>query len=100
RVENGRDTPWQGAQYLQLQRTAALPIEPSWFIPTYLGAAVHDGTKYRKLDFEEIASDPLSADFSGGWTAMVQHYFIGAAIPPREAVNHFYATTLDGGRYL
>ena len=100
RVENGRATPWQGAQYLQLQRTEAMPVKPSWFIPTYLGAAVHDGAKYRKIEFEDLVSQPLSADFSGGWAAMVQHYFIAAAIPPRDAVNHFYATTLDAGRYL
>ena len=39
-VENGRDAPWVGAQYLQMQRTAYTPIEPSWFMQTYLGAAV------------------------------------------------------------
>ncbi len=99
RIENRRTELWQGAQYFQLQRTAAVPVEPSWFMPTYLGAAVNDGTKYRKIDFDEIVAEPFAGDFPGGWTAMVQHYFIAAAIPPSDSVNHYYTLMLDGGRY-
>ena len=99
-VENGRDAPWVGAQYLQMQRTPYTPIEPSWFVQTYLGAAVHDGSKYQKIPFEDIAEAPLAADYTGGWSAMVQHYFIAAAIPPSDTLNHYYTLQLDGGRYV
>ncbi len=99
RVENGTDATWRASQYLQLQRTGEPPVEPSWFVYTFLGAAVHDGEAYRKIQFDELLAKPVSEDHLGGWAAMVQHYFIGAAIPPQDAQNHFYSLVLDGARY-
>lgn len=99
-IENGSGAPWRAAPYTQIQRTETPPIEPSWFVYTFLGAAVHDGEAYRKIPFEDIVAGQLAEEHAGGWAAMVQHYFVTAAIPAVEVDNHFYTMLLDGARYV
>ena len=99
RIENNTGAPWRGSQYTQLQRTESVPIEPSWFVYTFLGAGLHDGNKYSKIRFDDMIKSPLAVDHTGGWAAMVQHYFVTAAIPETDASNHYYTLVLDGARY-
>ncbi|MCA1798430.1 MAG: membrane protein insertase YidC [Xanthomonadaceae bacterium] len=99
-VENATGAPWRGGAYLQLQRTETTPVEPSWFVYTFTGAAVHDGRKYRKIPFDDLVSTRVAEEHTGGWAAMVQHYFVGAVIPPADGVNHYYSMLLDAGRYV
>jgi YidC/Oxa1 family membrane protein insertase len=36
----------------------------------------------------------------GGWTAMIQHYFASAWVPPADQDNHFYSKELKLGQYV
>lgn len=99
-IENNTGVPWRGSQYFQVQRTETLPVKPSWFVYTFLGAGIHDGQKYRKIRFDDMIKSRLAEDHQGGWAAMVQHYFVIASIPPAQSMNHFYTMVLDAARYV
>ncbi len=105
RVENTSGETWRGSQYRQLQRSAAQ--RESAFLYTYTGG-VYAGDKvdvderiaYEKVDFEELGKG-LDQRLEGGWTAMIQHYFVGAWIPVQDQVNRFYGFSSDqDGRTL
>lgn len=106
-VINRSQQPWSGSHYQQLQRTAPLDRdEPSFTDPgrySYVGGAVYSPEdKYEKIDFGDMIDDPYQRQFSGGWLAMVQHYFFSAWIPP-EAESLSYSSQHLGGtpdRYL
>lgn len=99
-VDNGSEQPWQGHMYRQLQRTR--PAEQGAFgIYTYTGGVIYTPEKkYEKVDFDDMAESPLNREAEGGWTAMIQHYFLSAWVPPQEETNHYYSRDLGDGRFL
>ena len=99
---------WSGSQYMQLVRTPPEKDESSKFIRTYTGGVVfNDVIKYEKVDFDDIAEQNLKAtigdgcinisnsqkgcELTGGWLAMIQHYFLAAWIPEAGVDNLFYS---------
>jgi YidC/Oxa1 family membrane protein insertase len=102
RVENRSDAPWTGREYRQLMRTAAGEYSgSSFFLYTYTGAALYSPQeKFQKVSFDDMTSQKLQRDVTDGWIAMIQHYFIGAWVPPRGEQNHFYSNALPDGRYV
>ncbi len=59
-----------------------------------------DGKKYRKLDLAADSEDShLSRDVSNGWLAAVQHQFVSAIVPPKDA-SYRYTMNLSGDQYL
>jgi YidC/Oxa1 family membrane protein insertase len=40
--------------------------------------------KFEKVAFDDVGDDPFKKTFSGGWLAMLQHYFFAAWIPPAD----------------
>ena len=85
-VVNESGVPWRGYQYRQMQRVQ--PPTPSAFafnnpeLYAYVGAAVYSpDEKFEKLAFGEFVDEPYARSFAGGWSAMQQHYFLGAFIP-------------------
>jgi YidC/Oxa1 family membrane protein insertase len=42
----------------------------------------------------------LNREVTGGWTAMIQHYFVGAWIPPGEQAERYYTRALQDERYV
>ncbi|MCB1857493.1 MAG: membrane protein insertase YidC [Gammaproteobacteria bacterium] len=101
-VENGSTSNWDGREYRQLIRSQ--PAEnsgDSQFLYTYTGGAIYSpDEKYEKIKFEDMEEKPLSRDVSGGWISMLQHYFLGAWIPPAGEVEHFYTNVLPDKRYV
>lgn len=99
-VVNHSDQPWQGNQYRQIVRTP--PTERSGLdvvMYTFNGAAYYsEEDKFEKIDLDDIADDPLSGDIKGGWTGMIQHYFLSAWIPDQNETNNFYTRALKGSR--
>ena len=97
-VNNGSDTPWSGRDYRQLQRGE--PVDSgSAFMYTYTGGAIFSQEdKYQKYDFDELGSGQLNRDVKDGWLAMIQHYFLGAVVPPRGEDQHYYGKQLSNGR--
>jgi YidC/Oxa1 family membrane protein insertase len=97
-VSNGSATPISLWDYSQLQRTPfSDPNEPR-FVRTYTGAVYYGPElKYKKEDFEEIVEKPLDIQVTDGWIAMIQHYFIGAWIPPEGVAQTFYTMHVSSG---
>ncbi|MCB1751818.1 MAG: membrane protein insertase YidC [Gammaproteobacteria bacterium] len=102
RIDNPTEAVWSGREYRQLMR--GLPGEKpagSKFLYTYTGGAIYTPEeKYEKISFEKMEEKPLSIEAKGGWFGMLQHYFIGAWIPPADETDHFYTNVLPGQRYV
>jgi len=95
RVENGSDTPWSGFIYGQFQRTH-VPQSRGFILgaaPTYPGGAIYSPSeKFEKIDFDDMRDDPLKRQVTGGWVAMLQHYFVGAWFPrEHDTAYSFYS---------
>lgn len=111
-IDNGSAKPWTGNAYRQLQRV--VPPEPvhSNFLAkfsdqsrySFFGAAWYTPEqKFSKLAFDKFASDPINQPATGGWTAMEQHYFVTAWIPPDKEADTFSTAVIKHGdepRYL
>jgi YidC/Oxa1 family membrane protein insertase len=101
RIRNESGSEWRGDAYLQLKKRQS-PQERSFFDPTsfsYVGPALYDGESYEKLDLEDISETPVNRASPGGWIAMLEHYFVAAAIPPQQAQNVLYSGVLGPGTY-
>lgn len=102
-VRNLSDQTWSGSLYSQFVRTAHDPYS-SLMMYTYTGPVYYDhysdDRKYNKISFSDIQSQPLeSLPIQGGWAAMIQHYFVTAAVPNQSVTNNYYATEIEQGRY-
>jgi len=98
-IENNAAAPWTGRMYGQLQRN-----EPASggmrFVYTYTGGVLHTAEeKYDKVDFEDMHSSPVARTGTGGWAAMIQHYFAAAWIPDQQDSNLYHAKSKEGGLY-
>jgi YidC/Oxa1 family membrane protein insertase len=102
RVENNSSDTWTGIQYQQLQRTP--PAESGGMLGgvyTYTGGVISTPEKnYEKIDFGDMQENNLSLQVSGGWIAMIQHYFLGAWIPDKNTTNTFYSLAPGNNRYV
>ncbi|MCW8945362.1 MAG: membrane protein insertase YidC [Sedimenticola sp.] len=101
-VENSSGKQWVGREYRQLMRT---PPEnesaSSKLIYTYTGGAIYsEENKYEKIDFDDMQESKLERPVKGGWVAMLQHYFLGAWIPPEDQQGTFYTNALPGNRFV
>jgi YidC/Oxa1 family membrane protein insertase len=88
-LRNGTAAGWTGNRYDQLQRSViAEETESSFTNPgsySFTGIAFYSpADKFEKLAFEDVSDEPYNKTFSGGWLAMIQHYFFAAWIPPGE----------------
>jgi YidC/Oxa1 family membrane protein insertase len=101
-IDNESGENWSGREYRQLMR--GIPGEGgvgSQFLYTYTGGAIYTPEeKYEKISFEDMESSKLSMEVKGGWVGMLQHYFLGAWVPPAEETDHFYSNVLPGQRYV
>jgi YidC/Oxa1 family membrane protein insertase len=98
-IHNSGSSRWTGRVYAQLLRHADKPKRN--VMPTYTGAAISSPDKrYEKLPFKKLAETPLDRDITGGWTAILQHYFVAAIIPPPQTVFHYYSKALPEDRYI
>jgi YidC/Oxa1 family membrane protein insertase len=97
-VRNDSAQPWKGRDYRQFQRSE--PADSgNFFMYTYTGGATYSPQdKYQKYDFADLNAGLLNQDVVNGWIAMLQHYFLGAFIPPENNNQHFYSKGLNNGR--
>jgi YidC/Oxa1 family membrane protein insertase len=101
KITNRSNKTWTGKQYTQLLRTNYVDPSSNTFIRTYTGGVVYtEADKYKKISFDDMTDKPLSVSSKGGWTAMIQHYFAAAWIPPKEQNNHFYSKELQNSRFI
>jgi len=99
-VRNTTASPWRGRQYRQIQRSE-VEGQGQAFIYTYTGGVIYSPEeKYEKYDFGDMRDTPLARDISGGWAAMIQHYFLAAWIPDADESNHYYSKALSNNRFV
>jgi len=100
-VRNQSQQPWAAHAYYQFQRQRPAEGRSAFGIYTYTGGIVHGPEmKYEKVDFDAMDKQALAKTMTGGWAAMIQHYFVGAWIPPQDKSADFYSKALGNGRYL
>lgn len=97
-VDNQSSEPWQGFIYGQFLR-AYIPPDRGFVlgnVPTFAGAAIWtEEEKFQKYDFGDIDDEPLKRTVSGGWVAMLHHYFVGGWFPRNDAPYTFYTRALE-----
>ncbi len=91
-IKNPTARDWTGNLYQQLQRTPIPEAEKPRFIYTYTGGVVYSPEdKYNKIKFSNMEEENLNKQVTGGWAAMIQHYFLAAWVPPAVAPETFYS---------
>ncbi|MDA3920349.1 MAG: membrane protein insertase YidC [Salinisphaera sp.] len=96
KVTNDASAPWSLSQYIRFWRAphanaGDVPFSHAFFGVGWYQAKPDNDFAYKTRGRDDLASDPLTLNQSGGWIAMIQHYFIGAAIPPANAKVHYFA---------
>lgn len=103
-IDNRGPAAWEAALFGQLKRDGgpdpgtdggALGVKP------FLGFATHTADEpYHKFTFGDIADTPYQGSTTGGWIALVQHYFISAWIPDPEQQNAYAMLVTSGGHNI
>ncbi len=103
KVENNTNQTWAGSLYSQLVRSSYDP-EHRRLMYTFTGPVLFDAAaedRFTKYKFSDLDTQPVqNRSVVGGWTAMIQHYFLTAIIPNQEAQNNFFIRPLTDGRYV
>jgi YidC/Oxa1 family membrane protein insertase len=67
----------------------------------YLGAALTtNDERYYKLKFTSLDKEEFKQTVTGGWAAIVQHYFISAWVANAEDENHYFGRKREDGDYV
>jgi YidC/Oxa1 family membrane protein insertase len=99
-IRNNGATAWEGSRYLRLQRTVSPASNGMTFTNperiSYNGAAVYsEEEKFQKLKFDDFDEQQYRNMITGGWSGMVQHYFLSAWIPPADQPHQYTTQLLD-----
>jgi len=100
-IENQSSSTWVGHSYVRLERVPPESDNGLAMLPTYTGPVFYSPEKkYDKVDFDDIDDsldshqkgtlDAINMEFAGGWIAMIEHYFVGAFIPPKDDVYRYF----------
>lgn len=100
-VKNSSVNAWTGRQYSQLLKTPSKEQSGAMMgMRAYDGGVIYtQEKKYEKVDFDDMHDENIDVSSIGGWTAMIQHYFASAWVPPADQENHFYSKELKLGQY-
>lgn len=91
-ITNNSSQTWLGHSYSQLVRTGTPPESAGDSHYTYFGAAISTPDEhYDKIKFSSMLKEPVSQNVTGGWVAMIQHYFVSAWVPNKDSQEHFYS---------
>ncbi len=101
-VTNNSEQPWTVNQYRQLRRKPVTDDEQQAFIYTYIGGVVSTpDDRYQKIKFDDFDEPENNQRVTGGWAAIIEHYFVGAWIPGPQETNTFYTKKLTSPqRYI
>jgi YidC/Oxa1 family membrane protein insertase len=99
---NAGTTPVTPQLYLQLTRDGNPPEGESSFYFTFTGPAMYtEASKFKKIDFKDIAKGAETHDKSGdnGWVGMVQHYFASAWLVTAPGPREFRTAKVEENLY-
>lgn len=101
KIDNRSANDWTGRQYTQLLRVPFSDGKGNTFIRTFAGAVVYtEEDKYQKFDFDDMAEEDVKVESIGGWSAMIQHYFATAWVPPAANEEHYFTKALSNSRFV
>jgi YidC/Oxa1 family membrane protein insertase len=104
KVKNNSDKTWSGRQYSQLIRAPDTTSNGGMLtggMRAFAGGVIFtEKEKYQKISYDDMVEENLDVATKGGWTALIQHYFASAWIPPSDQENHFYTKALNDERYV
>lgn len=103
-VDNNSNEIWNGQLFAQLKRgnrkdpgstATAMGMQP------FLGIATRTNEeRFIKTTFADMADKKFTADVTGGWISIVQHYFISAWIPEPTGNYQYSTTTTDDFNFI
>ena len=100
-IENNSARRWEAVPFAQLKRDSSLPpaADTSGFgMQPFLGAATTTPEdRFKKFSFDDIADEPWKLAQSGGWIAMMQHYFLSAWIPASDQTHNYFTRQTQAG---
>lgn len=100
-ITNRADTPWAAKLYGQIIRDGSEPSYGYMGMRPYLGAAITTPeVNYEKVSFDDMDDGPFKVEQKGGWVSLIQHYFISAWIPPKDATNSYELSKSSKGNYV
>lgn len=100
-ISNQSDSVKNVQLFAQLKQHVA-QVQSSMMMPTYHGTAYSsDEDKYEKITFDDIFDKKMNIHSTGGWIAMIEHYFVTAFIPssPQDQID-ISTQALSGGLAL
>jgi YidC/Oxa1 family membrane protein insertase len=105
-IKNEGAEAWTGNAYRQLQRVPPPASKTGFFgsitnpqTYSFTGAAWYSPVdKFQKLGFDKYLKSPLqNHPATGGWVAMLQHYFFAAWLPAADSAETFSTEVRDTG---
>lgn len=102
-INNQSDENWKAVLYGQIKRDSsqdpAADSDSGMGMQPFLGVATTtEDERFLKIDFEEMAENNFSNTTSGGWIAMLQHYFLTAWIPEQNQ-QYTYSTVVTSAKH-
>ena len=102
-VDNRSTERWQANLFGQIKRDNSQ--DPSAELSSGMGMVPFLGTattlpdeRFAKFDFDDMREKPFKERLSGGWIAMIQHYFLSAWVPDANQ-THTYSTRVTGNGF-
>ena len=98
KLVNSGTQPWHGRAYAQILSHWQKSERSMWNPATssFKGPAIYDGKKFQKFDLEKATQDLLpKAPLAGGWAAALQHHFVAAIVPQRDANAEYSLAVKD-----
>ena len=100
-ISNSSAVSAQVTPFVQLKRDsspAPVASDAGMGMQPFLGSALtQPDQRFTKFDFEDMAEDPFRADLTGGWIAMLQHYFVSAWVPDPNSTYRFRTRQTQSG---
>jgi YidC/Oxa1 family membrane protein insertase len=100
-VENNSEQRWQANLFGQIKRGSALPPSQdtaAMGMQPFLGVATtQPDDRFTKFTFDDLQEESFKLKNSGGWIAMIQHYFLSAWIPNQEQTHNYSARRTSSG---
>lgn len=92
---NQGDSLWEASPYWRFVRDSHKSGSETKFVNTFTGVGTYelddDQYKFRKHDLDDLQDEPQAITQPGGWTAIIEHYFIAAVLPPEQENNRFFS---------
>ena len=98
-IANGSNNPVNMAFFGQIKRDGRPPlfqVDNAMGLKPYLGIATRTQEDlYDKIDLSDLEDGAYQQDFTGGYIAFLQHYFLSAWVPAQSDSVRYYARALE-----